>query len=75
MDAPSRKLISDEQSIVATEQHFRALVTATSDMIYRMSADWLVMLQLDGRGFLPSTNVPNTDWIAQYIHPLDKKKL
>lgn len=32
-----------EQAIAASEERLRALVTATSDVIYSLSADWLVM--------------------------------
>lgn len=75
MSAASNNLISDQQFVLASEQRFRALVTATSDMVYRMSADWKVMQELDGRGFLPNTTAPNANWIEQYIHPLDKEKV
>ena len=36
----------------ASEERFMALVTATSDVVYRLSPDWEVMYELDGRGFL-----------------------
>lgn len=64
--------ILNEQAVAASEQRFRALVTATSDIIYRMSPDWLVMWQLDGRGFLSDTSEPISDWLAKYIYPSDQ---
>ena len=33
-----RKLV--EETLRSSEVRFRALVTATSDVVYRMSADW-----------------------------------
>ncbi|WP_379091362.1 PAS domain-containing protein [Pedobacter sp. UC225_65] len=55
----------------ASEERFRALVTATSDVVYRMSPDWSVMHELDGRGFLESTTVPITGWREKNVHPAD----
>ncbi|WP_316734937.1 PAS domain S-box protein [Pedobacter aquatilis] len=75
MEKPLHNLISEQQPVEASEQRLRALVNATSDMIYRMSADWLVLQELDGRGFLPNTNEPNPNWIKKYIHPSDREKL
>src|ERR1700750_2941350 len=56
-----------------SEERFRALVTATSDVIYRMSPDWSVMRQLDGGNFLSDAGEPIGDWIEKYIHPLDQE--
>ncbi len=55
-----------------SEARFRALVTATSDVIYRMSPDWSIMHQLEGGNFLTDTGQPITDWMQKYIHPLDQ---
>jgi len=55
----------------ASEKRFRALVTATSDVVYRLSPDWEVMYELDGRGFLSSTSAPITGWRERNVHPLD----
>lgn len=59
------------QLLEDSERRFRALVTATSDVIYRMSPDWTVMGELDGRGFLPDTSEPISDWMNKYVHPDD----
>src|ERR1700761_6554310 len=69
---PDRSILH-EQAVAASEQRFRALVTATSDIIYRMSPDWQVMWQLDGRGFLSDTSEPISDWVAKYIYPPDQE--
>ena len=62
-----------EQAVAASEQRFRALVTATSDVIYSLSADWRVMYQLDGRGFLKDTDKPTTDWQAKNVYTDDQE--
>jgi PAS domain-containing protein len=51
----------------SSEDRFRALVMATSDMLYQMSLDWTEMRSLDGRCFLPDTTEPDLDWLSRYI--------
>jgi PAS domain S-box-containing protein len=58
-----------------SEERFRALVNATSDVIYSMSADWEVMRELDGRGFLKDTHGPITGWRSRNVHPDDLEKV
>jgi PAS domain S-box-containing protein len=70
----SQKPILSEQT-AASEARFRALVTATSDVIYSMSADWRIMRQLDGRGFFTDTTEPTTDWQSNNIPPEEQGKV
>ncbi|NCD70273.1 PAS domain-containing sensor histidine kinase [Mucilaginibacter agri] len=56
-----------------SEERFRTLVTATSDVVYRMSADWKVMRQLNGGNFLLDTGEPDEHWLQKYIHPIDQQ--
>ncbi len=56
----------------ASEQRFGALVSASSDVLYRMSPDWTEMRQLGGGGFVPDTDSANPDWLQDYIHPDDQ---
>ena len=51
-----------------TEERFRALVTATSDVIYRMSPDWSEMWQLQGQGFIADTASVDRK-LAERLHP------
>lgn len=55
-----------------SEERFRALVNASSDVVYRMSADWQEMRQLDGRGFLADTDAPSVRWIEAYLPEQDR---
>lgn len=48
------------------EARFRALVTAGGSSIYRMSADWRLMYQLDSET-LKTTSDPTEDWMEKYI--------
>jgi signal transduction histidine kinase/FixJ family two-component response regulator len=55
-----------------SEARLRAFVTASSDVVYRMSPDWSEMHQLDGHDFIADTKVPLRGWIQEYIHPDDQ---
>lgn len=70
VDIHDRKVTED--ALRASEQRFRALVTAGTYSIYHMSPDWSEMRQLDGRGFLSDTDSPSEAWFGSYIHPDDQ---
>jgi PAS domain S-box-containing protein len=55
-----------------SERRFRALVTASSTIIYRMSPDWTKMLYLLGQDLIPDTNNPSSSWLETYIFPDDR---
>ncbi len=61
-----------ERRVAQSEMRFRALVKATSDVIYRMSPDWREMRQLDGRSFLADTDQPQVAWMDAYLLPEDQ---
>lgn len=63
------------RQIEESEKRFRALVTATSDVVYRMSPDWRIMRTLEGRGFLLDTAEPDSNWFSKYIHPNDQARV
>jgi signal transduction histidine kinase/GAF domain-containing protein len=68
-------LIERKQTMDAlrqSEERLRALTTATSEVIYRMSADWGEMYHLDGRDFLSDTGKPISDWMQKCIIPEER---
>jgi signal transduction histidine kinase/response regulator of citrate/malate metabolism len=54
-------------SLRESEARLRAFVTASSDVVYRMNADWSEMGQLEGRHFIADARAPLRDWIENYI--------
>jgi PAS domain S-box-containing protein len=60
-----------EEALRASEERFRAFVTTSSDVVYRMSPDWSEMRELKGKDFIADTEA-NRGWLAQYIHPEDQ---
>lgn len=55
-----------------SEQRFRALVNASSDVVFRMSPDWQEMHQLDGRHLLSAVEGPAIRWREEYLFPEDR---
>ncbi|WP_420136271.1 sensor histidine kinase [Sphingomonas sp.] len=60
-----------ERAMVASEGRLRALVNATSDVIYRMTPDWGVMQPIDGRGLIANNDRPNPNWLEDNLFPED----
>ena len=58
-----------------SEQRLRALVSASSDVVYRMSPDWREMHRLHGQNFIVDTAAPSDNWLAEYIHPDDQQRV
>ena len=48
------------------------ILAASSDMVYRMSADWGEMRGLIGREIIADTGSPSRTWLEKYIHPDDQ---
>jgi PAS domain S-box-containing protein len=63
--------VTARKKLEESESRFRALVNASSDVLYSMNADWTEMQRLEGRGFLSDTREPIPNWIEKYIHPDD----
>lgn len=59
-------------ALTESEKVFRAFVTASSDVVYRMNADWTEMRRLEGKAFIADTMDANRSWLEIYIHPDDQ---
>ena len=57
-----------EEALRESEERFRAFVTASSDVVYRMSPDWSEMRELRGREFVADTDAPSRG-VAREVHP------
>lgn len=67
-----QKELAVQEALRRGEERFRALVTATSDVVYSMSPNWSEMRQFDGKLFLASANTPSQTWLQNYIAPDDQ---
>lgn len=63
--------VASEIALRVSEDRFRALSHATGDVIYRMSPDWALMDELDGRGFLKDREAMGEWRIEEYVPPED----
>jgi len=63
------------ESTTESETRFRAFVSATTDVIYRMSPDWSEMRHLVGQAFIADTTAPDRNWLEKYIHPDDQERV
>ena len=66
------KDVRSREEILRSEERFRAFVTASSDVVYRMSPDWKEMRSLQGRDFIPDTRSPDWSWVEKYIYAGDR---
>ncbi|HVS76278.1 MAG TPA: ATP-binding protein [Steroidobacteraceae bacterium] len=57
------------------DAQFRAFVGATSDAVFRASADWSEMRHLEGNGFVADTREPDRGWLERYIPPPDRPRV
>jgi PAS domain S-box-containing protein len=64
-----------EEAVRKSEERLRALVAASSEVLYTMSPDWSEMRRLEGGGFLADTESPNRYWLEEYIHPDDRPQV
>ncbi len=67
------------RALSESEDRLRALITASSDAVYQMSADWGEMRQMKGtvqkRDFLVESDTANRNWLEDYIHPDDQLRV
>jgi PAS domain-containing protein len=69
---PTATRCDAERALRESEWPYWALVAASSDAVYRMSADWGEMRNLIGRDFIADSSSPSLSWLEKFIHPADQ---
>ena len=70
-----RLVVGESMSEFTAEERFRALVVASSDVVYSMSPDWSEMRRLEGKDFIADTFEASHDWLDKYIHADDQPQV
>ena len=64
--------LAAEAAVRESENRLRSLISASSEILYCMSADWTVMRRLEGGGFFAEADGSDPDWFDHYVHPEDQ---
>lgn len=64
-----------QRALRESEEQFRTLISATSDVVYRISRDWSEIRLLQGRDFLPDAVESSRSWLEKYVHPDDQPRV
>jgi PAS domain S-box-containing protein len=67
------RLQQAHQAVRESEERFRTFISATSNVVYRMSPDWTEMRYLNGKEFIDDTKNSSRTWVDKYIHPGDQR--
>lgn len=61
------------EALSRSEEQFRLFVIASSEMVYRMSANWAEMRLMEGKHLLADTKDPSLTWTEEYIPEGDRE--
>jgi signal transduction histidine kinase len=67
--------VQSQAELRKSEMRFRAFVTASADIVYRMSFDFREILDLVGRNLVADSHVHSTQWMQDYVHPQDRQRV
>jgi signal transduction histidine kinase len=70
-----RLILGESMNEFTAEERFRALVVASSDVVYSMSPDWSEMRRLEGKDFIADTFEASHDWLNTYIYADDQPEV
>ena len=56
-----------ERDLAKLTAQLDALLRSSSEVRYRINADWSELAQLSGGGFIPDTSEGNANWLDEYI--------
>lgn len=64
-----------EEVLRSREERFRAMVSASSDLIFRMNADWSEMYYMEGQGVEEGVLKTGTGWFEHYVVAEDQERV
>lgn len=63
-----------EKAIQKSEEQLRLFISASLNLVYKMSADWTQMYTLTGKNFLANNNGTAWNWMEKYL-PEDERPM
>lgn len=73
MEKPEKAEALADDALRKSEEQFRALVIASIDAIYQISADWSIINRLTGSNLNTERKADSLGWIDEYIYPDDRQ--
>ncbi|RYF25655.1 MAG: PAS domain-containing sensor histidine kinase [Comamonadaceae bacterium] len=64
-----------QRKVAESESRLKALTLASAEAVYRMSADWSRLLEVNGQGFIADTVAPTLSWVEQYVPADDRARV
>lgn len=61
-----------DEALAASEHRYRALLTSSSEVIFRANADWSAMVYMHSPGYIEVHEMPDYSWVEHYIPPSDQ---
>jgi PAS domain S-box-containing protein len=68
-------IVQAEEALQRSEERFRALVMAGSNVVFSMGPDGREMRNLVGKGLVPDTDTPSGTWMQKYIPTDDQPRV
>lgn len=66
------RLRSSDEGLTLNERALDALIRSSTEVRYRISADWKNLHQLNGGAFIPDTQSVDSNWVDNYIPAEDR---
>ncbi|RYF26871.1 MAG: PAS domain S-box protein [Comamonadaceae bacterium] len=64
-----------QRKAAQSESRLKAFTLASAEAVYRMSADWSRLLEVNGQGFIADTAAPTQSWAQQYVPAQDRERV
>jgi len=75
LEAETARRSVAEKTMLFSRKQLRALLDASSDVLFRMSPDWSRLYHLIGRDFIADIHQPTASWLERFIPPSEQHRV